>query len=754
MTTHLLGYPRIGAQRELKFALERYWRGELTEAALRQLGVQLRRQHWRQQADAGVELLPVGDFAWYDHVLQTSLMLGNAPARHQHPHTEYDLELLFRIARGQGQQQACCGGSASEMTKWFNTNYHYLVPEFEQGQQFALRWFELFDQVQEAQALGHQVKPVLLGPLTYLWLGKTVGEPFDRLTLLPQLLTVYQQICARLLALGVEWIQIDEPILVLDLPEPWQQAFKHAYQQLDAAPNLILTSYFGSVADKIDWLVELPVGGIHLDLCAAPEQIQSVVGKVPDSWVLSLGVVNGRNIWRADLSTWLTTLQRLRHQRKARLWLGTSCSLQHVPVDVALESQLPAGLGERLAFAVQKCEELSLLQQAVAGGEEATRRALKNRPGQVVDFKLALRQRLAALTDADVNRATPFAQRYLVQAEALGLPPLPTTTIGSFPQTPELRQARAAFRRAEISAEVYQQHLQAYIDDAVARQEAAGLDVLVHGEPERNDMVEYFGELLDGVATTAQGWVQSYGSRCVKPPIIYADVEAPAPMTVDWTRYAQAQTEKPVKGMLTGPITLLNWSFVREDLPRADVALQLGWAVRQETLALEQAGVKVIQIDEPALREGLPLRQTQQGAYLDWAVRAFKLASSAVAETTQIHTHMCYSEFGAILPAIAALDADVITIETARAEMALLQQFNQIGYTNAVGPGIYDIHSPVVPDAELLRQRVEHAQQQVPVQRLWVNPDCGLKTRTWTETQPALLAMVNAAKAARAALSA
>ena len=751
---HNLGFPRIGRDRELKFALENYWAGHLERSALEDCGRTLRQRHWQQQAEAGLDLLPVGDFHWYDQVLTQSLMLGAIPARFA-ADAAPDLDTLFHLARGTHPVKP--DTFACEMTKWFDTNYHYLVPELHAEQRFSLQWTQLFDEVAEAQALGYQVKPVLIGPLTWLWLGKTKSADFDRLQLLDRLLPVYQSILQRLADQGVEWVQIDEPILALDLPSDWKTAFESSYHHLQRTPvKLLLATYFDSLDDNLGLACSLPVAGLHADLVRAPEQLPLLLDRLPAYKVLSLGVVNGRNVWRCDLDQALSLLQPA-SQRCQQLWVAPSCSLLHSPVDLGRESELDAELRSWLAFAEQKLQEVSLLAQALRTPDRTdVQQALADsaavqqaRKSSVRVHNPAVAQRLQALTAAHSQRLTGFTERARLQQDKLQLPLLPTTTIGSFPQTREIRQQRQAWRQGKLDDSHYQHAMRAEIARVIAEQEALGLDVLVHGEAERNDMVEYFGEQLDGYAFTRFGWVQSYGSRCVKPPIIVGDISRPAPMTVEWARYAQSLSDKPVKGMLTGPVTLLMWSFPREDVSRETSALQLALAVRDEVLDLEAAGIGIIQIDEPAFREGLPLRRAAQPEYLEWAARAFRLSASGVADATQIHTHMCYSEFNDTLDAIAAMDADVITIETSRSDMALLDAFADFAYPNAIGPGVYDIHSPRVPDQQEMAKLLNKARQVIPLQRLWVNPDCGLKTRGWPETRAALQAMVAAARQLR-----
>ncbi|WP_404473112.1 5-methyltetrahydropteroyltriglutamate--homocysteine S-methyltransferase [Vreelandella venusta] len=758
--SHILGYPRIGAQRELKKVTEAYWKGEVTREELEAAGQALRLQHWQTQQDAGLDFVSVGDFAFYDQVLNVSVMLGAVPGRfgaqQEISAGDIALDTAFRMARGRapsGEPAAAC-----EMTKYFDTNYHYLVPELHEGQSFTLASQRLFNEVDEALQAGFTPKVTLTGPLTWLWLGKTKGSDFDRLTLLDSVLDVYGAILSRLATQGIEWVQLDEPALVQDLPLAWQQAFERAYHRLQSAQvKVLVATYFGALGDNLSLATRLPVAGLHIDAVRAPQQVESVIDRLSPHQVLSIGFVDGRNIWRADLAALRERLLPLKVRLGQRLWLAPSCSLLHVPVDLNQEADLDSDLVSWLAFARQKLDEVVTLarlvdNRATAVDEqrvsEATR-ALDARRESSRIHQPAVSQRLAATTDQDSQRRSPYAQRAVAQRRSLALPLFPTTTIGSFPQTDEIRAARRAFKAGELSQADYEARMREEIAYAVERQEALGLDVPVHGEAERNDMVEYFGEQLDGFAFTRFGWVQSYGTRCVKPPIIFGDVTRPAPMTVRWSEFAQTLTQKLMKGMLTGPVTILQWSFVRDDQPRATTCRQIALALRDEVVDLEKAGIQVIQIDEPALREGLPLRQHEWQGYLDWAVESFQLSAAGVADSTQIHTHMCYSEFNDIIGAIAALDADVITIETSRSDMQLLNAFQDFAYPNEIGPGVYDIHTPNIPDVSWMVDLMEKALEKIPAERLWVNPDCGLKTRGWAEVEPALANMVEAAKILR-----
>lgn len=761
---HNLGFPRIGARRELKRALESYWQGRATRDELKATGAQLRQRHWVHQID--LDLVPVGDFAYYDHVLDMSFTLGHLPERARGFDGDV-LDNMFRVARGRsaaGHDVAddhadCCDGiAAGEMTKWFDTNYHYIVPEFTAGTAFMLDASRLIEQLDEARAQGVRPKPVIVGPVTYLWLGKA-KDGIDRLSLLPRLLPVYAQLLDVLAAQGVEWVQVDEPILVTELDADWQHAFNTAYHQLKSSRvKLLLATYFGQLQENAYLAANLPVAGLHVDAVNDRDAVLSLIGQLPGHKVLSLGVVDGRNVWKTDLGAVLDWLEPIAQRLGERLWLAPSCSLLHVPVDLGLEPALDAELKSWLAFGLQKLDELRVLGQALRSGRDSVSDALVENWAAVAARRTSPRvtnpavQAATARIDATFgHRAHDHKTRAPRQAARLKLPAYPTTTIGSFPQTPAIRYARSEFKAGRLHEAAYEAAMKAEIERSVREQESLDLDVLVHGEAERNDMVEYFGEQLEGYAFSQAGWVQSYGSRCVKPPILFGDIARPRAMTVAWTTYAQSLTTKPMKGMLTGPVTLLNWSFVRDDQPRAATCRQLALAVREEVLDLERAGVLVIQIDEAALREGLPLRRSQWGAYLDWAVESFRIAANGVRDETQIHTHMCYSDFNDIIASIAEMDADVITIETSRSDMALLDAFDHFDYPNQIGPGVYDIHSPNIPTHEHMVRLMKKAAERIPPERLWVNPDCGLKTRRWAEVIPALTQMVAAAKALRQA---
>lgn len=712
--THILGFPRIGAARELTLALESHWRGEMSEAALEATAQQLRARHWAVQRDAGLAYVTVGDFAFYDHVASHIQLLGCEPARFDFGAQQSPLSRYFTMARG-GTSQAhhadCSHSHALEVSKWFDTHYHYLVPELSPQTRFSLAGERLLAEVAEAQALGHQVKAALIGPLTFLWLGKEKTPGFERLALLEQLLPVYGALLDRLKQQGVTWVQLDEPILGLDLPHAWRSAFESAYWQLNqVGVNILLATYFSPLEENLSLTCRLPVAGLHVDGIRAPHELTSVTDWLPAHKVLSIGILDGRNIWRTDLDAALAVLQPLAAKRNGHLWLAPSCSLLHVPFSLEAETDLDGDIKSWLAFATEKLTELALLKDALAGHPDDTalaiaRLAIAGRRASPRVHRAPVAQRLQTLSPTIDRRDSGFPLRQAVQHARLRLPDFPTTAM-----------------RAEI----------AY---AVARQEAPGLDVLVQGEAERKDVAEYFGEQLDGFVLTRHGWVQSYGSRCVKPPIIYGDVQRPAPMTVAWTVHAQSLTNKPVKGMLTGPVTILQWSFVRDDQPRAATALQIALAIRDEVADLETAGIGIIRIDEPAIRESLPLRRGQRDACLDWATRAFRIAASVVSDTTQIHTHMCHAQFNDILPQIAAMDADVITIETSRSDMELLAGFGDFQYPNEIGPGVYGIHSPRIPSTIDMVTLLQKAS--------------GVKTRGWAETETALRHKVEAVEAAQ-----
>ncbi len=758
VTTHNLGFPRIGKHRELKFALEKYWSNAISQDELLQTANALRKQHWQNQNK--LDWAPVGDFSFYDQVLDMSFLLGNVPERAKIL-SGNELDSYFRIARGRAfadESDSSCI-QAGEMTKWFDTNYHYIVPEFNKNTKFELKAQHLLAQIKQAQKQGIKAKPVIIGPVTYLWLGKSKDET-NKLDLLDSLVKVYVQLFDELAKLGIEWVQVDEPILVTELEVDWQVAFRKTYDTLaNKSIKLLLASYFGALQDNLSLACGLPVDGLHIDAINAKDEVQLVIDSLPDDKVLSLGVINGRNIWKTDLSATLLWLEPIHQQLQDRLWLAPSCSLLHVPVDLDSEQELEVEIKSWLGFAVQKLEELDILAQALNQGQATVTKeiasnidAIHTRKYSSLVHNSEVKERLAKVNDELGSRQSNYKSRAKLQSEKFNLPLYPTTTIGSFPQTLEIRQARRDYKSGALSQTNYIQVMKTEIKRCVQAQEELGLDVLVHGEPERNDMVEYFGQQLSGYAFSQFGWVQSYGSRCVKPPIIFGDISRPKPMTLDWITYAQSLTNKPMKGMLTGPVTMLNWSFVRDDQPRSTTCLQLSLAIRDEVLDLEKADINIIQIDEAALREGLPLRKSQWRGYLDWAIKAYRISANSVRDETQIHTHMCYSEFNDIIESIAQMDADVITIETSRSDMALLDIFDEFDYPNEIGPGVYDIHSPNIPSVASMVKLIQKAAQRIPDKRLWVNPDCGLKTRHWREVNLALTNMVLASEQLRKGL--
>ena len=768
LITNNLGYPRVGPFRELKKANEAYWAKKISADELLQVAKEIREANWKTQKDAGIDLIPSNDFSFYDQVLDLSLTVGAIPARYNSllskVDNNYSLDLYFAMARG--FQQDGIDVTASEMTKWFDTNYHYMVPEFTKDQTFKLSSEKFLNEYNEAKSAGIDTKPVLIGPITYLLIGKEKEAGFDRIDLIDRLLPVYEQIISKLAAAGAKYIQIDEPYLALDIDAKTKALYTTVFERLNAAAGttkLIATTYFEALKDNEDLALSLPVHALHIDLVRGENQLDTVLAKVPASLTLSLGVVEGRNIWKNDYEKSLSKIQQAVHALGAdRVWVGTSSSLLHVPFDLESEKNeetLPAQVKNWLAFAKQKLAEVKDLA-ILAHGEvdattaqrfEANKAAAESRRTSPLIHKPEVKERVGNITDEDARRTSPFAARKTAQQAKFNLPSFATTTIGSFPQTKDVRKWRADLKKGIITQEEYDKAIAEETESTIRLQEQLDIDVLVHGEFERNDMVEYFGEQLAGYAFTQYGWVQSYGSRCVKPPVIYGDVYRPADMTVRWSAYAQSLTNRPVKGMLTGPVTILQWSFVRNDQPRSTTTYQIALAILDEVQALEKSGIKIIQIDEPAIREGLPLRKADQQEYLDWAVRAFRVSSSNVADDTQIHTHMCYSEFNNVIKDIAAMDADVITIETSRSQMKLLNAFaGDFKYPNDIGPGVYDIHSPRVPSTEEMVDLLRKAKDVVPASQLWVNPDCGLKTRAWPETKAALESMVEAAKILRA----
>ena len=748
-----LGFPRIGADRELKKTVEAFWKGNVTESELLEKAAELRKVHWQLQKDAGIDYIPSNDFSLYDQMLDTTAMLGAVPERYGFSGGAVDLATYFAMARGNSSVHAM------EMTKWFDTNYHYIVPEFESGQSFSLSSAKVIDEYKEAKALGIETRPVLIGPVTYLALGKAKTEGFDPLDLIDSVVSVYNEILTQLSAAGAEWVQIDEPVLSLDVTDKHTSAFRAAYNKVianESRPKICLATYFNDVTEHLPLLAELGFDAVHLDLVRAPGQLSAAIEEFPLSVKFSLGLINGRNIWKANIPEILHRFSgAVENIGLDRIIIAPSCSLLHSPVDLGREEKLDADVKNRLAFATQKLDEIKLLADAVNDSDavkdklEAITEIFEGRGAlQVTDP--AVSNRVNEVTPEMFNRKSEFSARKKAQADALKLPLLPTTTIGSFPQTPEIRKARADYKKGTIDQETYTQKMKDEIKLVVEFQDKIGLDVLVHGEPERNDMVEYFGQQLNGFAFTQFGWVQSYGSRCVKPPIIYGDVSRSAPMTVDWAEYAQSLSDSYVKGMLTGPLTIMKWSFVREDQPADVTANQIALAIRDEVADLEDAGINIIQIDEPAFREGMPLRKGDWQEYFDWAVDAFKLSACVVRDETQVHTHMCYSDFNEIIEAIAALDADVISIEASRSDIELLDIFQEYDYPNEIGPGVYDIHSPRIPPVDEMVDLLRKMLKVIPAELLWVNPDCGLKTRGWPETEAALVNMVEAAKVLRA----
>lgn len=761
MQTHILGYPRIGSKRELKKACEQYWSGKILLEELLNTGRTICNQNWNIQKEAGIDLIPCNDFSYYDQVLDMSLVLGAIPTRYHEvvlKKNNTELDLYFAMARG--YQKDGLDITAMEMTKWFDTNYHYIVPEFYKNQQFKLSSDKIFNEFAGAKQAGINAKPVIIGLVSYLLLGKEKEEGFDKLDLAGNLLPVYTEILTKLQDQGAEWIQFDEPFLALDLTEKAKETYLSVYAEIRKRfPKLkfIVATYFDGLKDNTSIAVSLPVNTLHIDLVRNPGQLDDILNVIPESLSLSLGVTDGRNIWKNDYEKSLSFIRKaVEKLGSERILIAPSCSLLHSPCDRDFETNLNPEIKNWLAFAKQKVKEVVTLKQLASGTEneqvleafEENKRAIESRRTSSLIHNDQVKQRVNSVTEKDAQRINTFKIRKEEQQEVLQLPLFPTTTIGSFPQTTEVRSWRAKFKKGELTSEQYDTLLKQETQRTIRWQEDIGIDVLVHGEFERNDMVEYFGEQLEGFVFTKNGWVQSYGSRCVKPPVIFGDVSRPTPMTVYWSEYAQSQTEKWVKGMLTGPVTILQWSFVRDDQPRSETCKQIALAIRDEVVDLEKAGIRIIQIDEPAIREGLPLRKTDWQNYLKWAVEAFRISASGVEDATQIHTHMCYSEFNDIIENIADMDADVITIECSRSQMELLNAFADFKYPNEIGPGVYDIHSPRVPSKEEMIELLRKAQNVIPANQLWVNPDCGLKTRHWEETEKALIAMVAAAKEA------
>jgi len=758
LKTATLGFPRIGANRELKKAVESYWKGAISRDELKQAASEIKAKNWQTQKAAGISFIPSNDFSFYDHILGTITLFGAVPSRFKFEGGNVDLDLYFAMARG--AQKDGIDVTAMEMTKWFDTNYHYIVAEFNANQKFKLSCTKIFDEYQEAKKLGVETRPTVIGPVSFLLLGKKTSE-FNKLDLLENLLPAYQELFAKLQEIGVQEVQIDEPHLVTDLSADEIKAYISAYQQIRkfAGPlKLHLATYFDTLGDNAELAFNLGTDSVHVDLVRAPEQFEQVLKLVKPNQSLSLGLVDGRNIWINNFENSISIAKKaVENLGKDRVIIAPSCSLIHIPTDLASEEKLDAELKSWLSFATQKLSELAVIAKAsdaeesqVSAEISANKKAIEARKTSPRIHNQEVKKRVAAITESLMNRKSGYSQRKEIQANHISLPILPTTTIGSFPQTKEVRKNRAEFKAGKISAEAYDQFIKEETARTVKFQEEIDLDVLVHGEFERNDMVEYFGEQLAGFFFTQNGWVQSYGSRCVKPPVIFGDVSRPTPMTVAWAKYAQSLTKKIMKGMLTGPITILQWSFVRDDQPRKDTALQIAFAIRDEVCDLEDAGIKIIQIDEAALREGLPIRKSKWAAYLKWAVEAFRISASGVDDRTQIHTHMCYSEFNDIISSIADMDADVISIETSRSNMELLNAFINFKYPNEIGPGVYDIHSPRVPKQQEMEDLVNKALDVLKPEQIWINPDCGLKTRDWPETKLALKQMVDATKALRA----
>ncbi|CUR53007.1 5-methyltetrahydropteroyltriglutamate--homocysteine S-methyltransferase [Buchnera aphidicola] len=751
---HILGFPRIGLKRELKFAQEKYWSGQCSLEKLLKVGRNIRKNNWKIQKENNLNFLTVGDFSWYDHVLTTSMMLGNIPKRHMSFNKKLTLDILFNVARGTKSTNET-NGHASEMTKWFNTNYHYIVPEFYKDQNFSFSWKQILEEIDEAREFNLPIKVVLLSPVTYLWLGKVKGHRFNKLKLLPDLIKIYQKIFKEIQKKNITWIQIDEPILAFDLDESWKEAIYYTYKKFESFSKILLTTYFGSVLHNIKLISKLNIDGLHIDIVSEEPDLMILKKYIKPKCILSLGVINGRNIWRSDLFFWFNYIKKFLKFKK-EIWISSSCSLLHVPIDLSLENNLKSSIKEWFSFAVQKCFEISLLTQAVNNKISSTQliewiKPLKKRKLSTLVHNSTTQLRIKKITQnlSITKRLNSYSIRQKIQQKLFNLPLLPLTTIGSFPQTEKIRKLRLDFKNQIITQNEYYTEIKKYIKYAISEQEKLDLDVLVHGEPERNDMVEYFSEYLEGFVFTEYGWVQSYGSRCVKPPIIIGDISRITPITIFWTKYAQSLTRKPVKGMLTGPVTILCWSFPREDLPYDIIAKQIACAIMDEVRELENSGINIIQIDEPALREGLPLRKSKHKQYLEWATEAFRLCTLNIKDSTQIHTHMCYCEFQDIMPSIVALDADVITIETSRSDIELLKFFKKFKYPNSIGPGVYDIHTPEIPKMQNIYKLLSQSLKNISHTKLWVNPDCGLKTRTWTETLLSLKNMVIAVKMLR-----
>ena len=748
ITTATIGYPRIGPKRELKKVLESYWKGDVDENELQKTAKELRKNVWKVQKDNGIDLITSNDFSFYDQILDMICLLGAVPKRYKWSGNNVDLKTYFAMARGSQTKDLDVG--ALEMTKWFDTNYHYLVPELEKDQTFKISSNKPFDEYEEAKSFGFETKPVLIGPITFLLLSKSV-DGSNTIELLDKLLPVYLEIIKKLNEIGANWIQIDEPIFVKDLDQNIISKIKNTLNKIKSAAGnskILLATYFESIDQKIkEEIFNSNIDCVHLDLVRGKKNFEYIKNSNKN---LSLGLVNGRNIWKSDLTKIIEQLKTIEND----IIISSSCPLLHTPYDLDLETKVPEDIKRWLAFSKQKLQELNTLKENINNGKEKEKLALnksdiQDRIQSELIHDEAVKLRIKTINDQVLNRLSKYEERAKIQKDIFNLPLYPTTTIGSFPQTKDVRQARAKNRKGELSNQDYEKFLEDKTTETIRQQEDLGIDVIVHGEFERNDMVEYFGENLKGFTFTSSGFVQSYGSRCVKPPIIFGDVSRPKPLTVRWSKFAQEQTSSIVKGMLTGPITILQWSFVRDDQPRQTTAEQIAFAIRDEVADLEKNGIRMIQIDEPALREGLPLKRSDWASYLKWSVNAFKISSAVAKDETQIHTHMCYAEFEDIIDSIAALDADVISIETSRSRMELLKTFEQFKYPNEIGPGVYDIHSPRVPKKSEMIELIKKASKQIDPKRLWVNPDCGLKTRGWPETIDALKEMVAAAKELR-----
>jgi 5-methyltetrahydropteroyltriglutamate--homocysteine methyltransferase len=757
----VLGFPRIGANREVKKAVEAYWAGKISADQLTKAAADVKKESWTSVKSHGVDFVPSGEFSLYDHVLDHSAAFNVIPKRYVGLGLS-PLDVYF--AMGRGRQSEGVDVPASEMKKWFDSNYHYVVPEFSQETEFKLNFNKALEEYQEAQTSGITTRPVILGPVSFLVLGKAAkGSPigFEPISLLSKLLPVYKTLLADLKSAGVEWVQIDEPILVLDSGKKLEREYTEAYTELaQVSPKILLATYFSRLDSNINYICKLPIAGLHIDLNRAPGQLEDVIAAIKSTTiVLSLGLVSGRNIWKTDFDVAIKLGQQaVEALGPDRVIVGTSASLLHTPVTLASETKLTPEQKDWFSFALEKASEVAVIAAALSGSQDAKIAAAveENRAsiGKRREFERtsddAVRKRVAAITSEMLERKNPFAVRQEIQAKYLHLPKFPTTTIGSFPQTKEIRLARSKLGKGEITEDQYEDFIKKEVEHVVRFQERIGLDLLVHGEPERNDMVQYFGERLQGFVFTQNAWVQSYGSRYVRPPIIVSDISRRGPMTVKWSSYAQSITDKPMKGMLTGPVTILNWSFPRADVTRELQSKQLALALRDEVIDLEKAGIKAIQVDEPAIREGLPLRRADWDAYLKWAVDSFKLSTAGVTDQLQTHSHFCYSDFNDIFPSIQRLDADVISIEASKSDMKLLGAFKAYGYSNQIGPGVYDIHSPRVPGQEEIKNRLKDMLAIIPSNLLFVNPDCGLKTRAWKETEASLVNLVEAAKWARA----